>query len=154
MPSLRGILASVADNETAAAEPIAIAMATVTSSEGYRGEARTGTHRFVVDEGPVDGGNDEGPNPYQLLMTALCQCTSATLRMYSDRKGWKPGEIRVEARLVRIGDGASKTEQVERSIRFGAQLTEEQVDRLMEIAERTPVTRTLRAGVVIDTVRG
>jgi putative redox protein len=56
--------------------------------------------------------------------------------------------------LVRIGDGESKTEQVERSIRFGAQLTEEQVDRLMEIAERTPVTRTLRAGVAIDTVRG
>jgi putative redox protein len=142
----------MADNETAAAKPIA--MATVTSSDGYRGEARTGTHQFVVDEGPAAGGNDEGPNPYQLLMTALCQCTSATLRMYGDRKGWKLGETRVQARLVRIGDGASKTEQVERSIRFGAQLTEEQVDRLMEIAERTPVTRTLRAGVAIDTVRG
>jgi putative redox protein len=88
-----------------------IAMATLTSGARYRGEVRTGTHQLVVDEGPTVGGNDEGPNPYQLLLTALAQCTSATLGMYAERKGWELGEI----------------------------------------AERTPVTRTLTTGVRIDT---
>jgi putative redox protein len=140
------------DNEPDEGEPIA--MATVTSAAGLRGEARTGTHRFVVDEGPDVGGNDEGPNPYQLLLTSLCQCTSATLRLYSQRKGWELGEIRVRARLLRIGEGASKSERIERSIRFGAEITKEQADRLMEIADRTPVTRTLLAGVTIITTLG
>jgi putative redox protein len=140
------------DNQPEEGEPIA--MATVTSAAGLRGEARTGTHRFVVDEGPKVGGNDEGPNPYQLLLTSLCQCTSATLRLYSQRKGWELGEIRVRARLLRIGEGASKSERIERSIRVGAALTEEQADRLPEIADRTPVTRTLLAGVTITTTLG
>jgi putative redox protein len=142
----------MSDNQPEEGEPIA--MATVTSAAGLRGEARTGAHRFVVDEGPEVGGNDEGPNPYQLLLTALCQCTSATLRLYSQRKGWELGEIRVRARLLRIGEGASKAERIERSIRVGAELTEQQADRLLEIADRTPVTRTLLAGVTITTTLG
>jgi putative redox protein len=131
-----------------------IAMATVTSAAGYRGEARTGTHRFVVDEGREVGGNDEGPNPYQLLLTALSHCTSATLRMYSERKGWELGEIRVRSLLMRVGEGATKKEHVERFIRFGTELTAEQKDRLLEIADRTPVTRTLLGGLAIHTTLG
>jgi putative redox protein len=115
---------------------------------------RAGSHRFVADEGLEVGGNDEGPNPYQLLMAALCQCTSATLRMYGQRKEWDLGEIRVRSILMREGEGATKKEHVERSIRFGAKLTGEQTDRLLEIADRTPVTRTLVAGMTIHTVLG
>jgi putative redox protein len=136
------------------AEGEAIAMATMTSSTGFRGEVRAGAHRFVVDEGPEVGGNDEGPNPYQLLMAALCQCTSATLRMYGQRKEWELGEIRVRSVLMRAGEGATKKEHVERSIRLGADLSFEQTERLLEIADRTPVTRTLVAGMTIHTVLG
>lgn len=132
----------------------AIAMATLTSTAGFRGEVRAGPHRFVVDEGPEAGGNDEGPNPYQLLMAGLCQCTSATLRMYGQRKEWDLGEIRVRSILMREGEGATKKEHVERSIRLGGKLTSEQTDRLLEIADRTPVTRTLVAGMTIHTVLG
>lgn len=132
----------------------AIAMATLTSASGFRGEVRTGPHRFVADEGLEVGGNDEGPNPYQLLMAALCQCTSATLRMYGQRKEWDLGEIRVRSILMREGEGANKKEHVERSIRLGGRLTSEQTDRLLEIADRTPVTRTLVAGMTIHTVLG
>jgi putative redox protein len=72
--------------------------------------------------------------------------------MYANRKGWVLGEIRVRARLLRTGDGATKVERVERSITCSAELSEEQRARLAEIADRTPVTRTLRSGLAIDTV--
>jgi putative redox protein len=138
--------------EAEAGDPVA--MATLTSAAGFLGEVRAGAHRFVVDEGPEVGGNDQGPNPYQLLMAALCQCTAATLRMYGQRKEWELGQIRVRSILIRVGEGATKREHVERSIRFGAGLTSEQTDRLLEIADRTPVTRTLVAGLPIHTVLG
>jgi putative redox protein len=139
---------------TAKAAPIEgeqpIAMVSVTSSTGYRGDIRAGRHRFVTDEGPEMGGDDEGPNPYQLLLAGLVQCTAATLRMYANRKGWVLGEVRVRARLLRTGDGATKVERIERTITVGGGLTDEQKLRLAEIADRTPVTRTLRAGLSID----
>jgi putative redox protein len=128
-----------------------IAMVSVSSAAGYRGDIRAGRHRFVGDEGPEVGGDDEGPNPYQLLLAGLVQCTAATLRMYANRKGWSLGEIEVRARLLRTGDGATKVERIERTIRVADELNGEQRDRLGEIADRTPVTRTLRAGLTIDT---
>jgi putative redox protein len=120
-----------------------VAMVSVSSSVGYRGEIRAGRHLFVGDEGPEVGGDDEGPNPYQLLLAGLVQCTAATLRMYANRK--------VRARLLRTGDGATKVERVERTVDVTGDLSEAQRARLGEIAERTPVTRTLRAGMAIDT---
>jgi putative redox protein len=129
----------------------AIAMASVASTTGYRGEVRAGRHHFVADEGPEVGGDDAGPSPYQLLLSGLVQCTAATLRMYANRKGWPLDEVRVRARLLRTGDGATKVERIERAITVDGDLTDEQRQRLAEIADRTPVSRTLRAGMVIDT---
>lgn len=128
-----------------------IVMVTVTSAAGYRGEVRAGRHRFVADEGTEVGGNDEGPNPYQLVLAGLAQCTAATLRMYADRKGWDLGEITVKASLLRSGDGATRTDRIERRIGIAAEISDEQRHRLAEIADRTPVTRTLRVGLPIDT---
>ncbi len=128
-----------------------IAMVSVTSTAGYRGEIRAGRHRIVADEGPEVGGDDEGPNPYQLILAGLVQCTAATLRMYANRKGWALGEVRVRARLLRTGDGATKVERVERTITVSGDLSPEQKQRLAEIAGRTPVTRTLLGSLVVDT---
>jgi putative redox protein len=128
-----------------------IAMVTVTSTTGYRGEVRAGRHTFVVDEGPEVGGDDEGPNPYQLVLAGLVQCTAATLRMYANRKGWALGEVRVRARLLRTGDGATKVERVERTVFLSGDLSTEQRHRLAEIADRTPVTRSLLGSLTIDT---
>jgi putative redox protein len=130
---------------------VPIAMVSEVSGSGYRGELRAGRHHLVVDEGPEVGGKDEGPNPYQLLLAGLIHCTTATLRMYGERKGWDLGEIRVRARLLRTGDGATKVEHIERTIKVGAGLTGEQRQRLAEIADRTPVTRTLLNSVSIET---
>ncbi len=128
-----------------------IAMVSVVSSAGYRGEVRAGRHHLVADEGPEVGGDDEGPNPYQLVLAGLVQCTAATLRMYANRKGWALGEVKVRARLLRTGDGATKVERIERTITVSGDLSTEQKHRLAEIAERTPVSRTLRGSLAIDT---
>ena len=103
-----------------------IAMVSVTSTAGYRGEIRAGRHHLVVDEGPEVGGDDEGPNPYQLVLAGLVQCTAATLRMYANRKGWALGEVKVRARLLRTGDGATKVERIERTITVSGDLSAEQ----------------------------
>ena len=128
-----------------------IAMVTLVSAAGYRGEVRAGRHLLITDEGPELGGDDQGPDPYQLLLASLVQCTAATLRMYANRKGWGLGELKVRARMLRTGDGATKVERIERTITVSGDLTDEQKARLGEIAARTPVTRSLRAGLVIDT---
>lgn len=128
-----------------------IAMVSLTSATGYQGEVRAGPHRFVSDEGPEVGGDDQGPGPYQLLLAGLAQCTAATLRMYANRKGWVLGEIRVRVRLLRTGDGATKVERIERTITLTGTLSDEQRQRLAQIADRTPVTRTLRAGLAVET---
>ena len=128
-----------------------VALVTLTSATGYRGEIRAGRHRLVTDEGPELGGDDEGPSPYQLLLAALVGCTAATLRMYANRKGWDLGEVKVKAQLLRTGDGATKVERIVRTISVSGELSGEQKARLAEIASRTPVTRTLGAGVVVDT---
>ena len=137
------------------AEPVEgehpIALVTLTSATGYQGEVRAGRHRLVTDEGPELGGDDQGPSPYQLLLAALVQCTAATLRMYANRKGWVLGEVKVRARLLRTGDGATKVERIERTVSVTGDLTDQQRERLAEIADRTPVTRTLVSGLTIDT---
>ncbi len=132
-------------------DPRPIVMVTVTSDAGYRGEIRAGRHRWVVDEDTGVGGKDEGPNPYQLVLAGLVQCTAATLRMYADRKGWELGTITVRARLLRSGDGAARVDRVERTIGFSEEISDEERRRLGKIADRTPVTRTLREGLPIDT---
>lgn len=129
-----------------------LALVSLVNSERYVGEVRAGRHRFVVDEGSSVGGGDRGLNPYQLLLAALVQCTAATLRMYADRKGWDLGEVRVRAQLFRTDDRSGRTERIARSIHCTAPLDDGQRTRLAQIAERTPVTRTIRAGTAIETV--
>src|SRR5450830_1657293 len=88
------------------------------------------THQLTADE-PLDNkGTDTGPAPYELLLAALAACTSLTLRMYADRKGWDLGSIHVDARFSRDDCGL---ENIERTITFGNALTREQLTRLGEI---------------------
>jgi putative redox protein len=108
---------------------------------------RSGSHTLVADESPALGGNDAGPPPYGLLLAALGACTSITLRMYAARKGWELGPLHVDLHMFRGDDG----ERIERTIRTSPSLTAEQRTRLGEIAEKTPVTRTLARGTPIAT---
>ena len=106
-----------------------------------------GQHRLNADEGPALGGKDMGPAPYDLLCSALGACTAITLRMYAQRKGWALSAAHVDVRFQRIEKEAS----IARVLTLEGDLNEEQRARLADIAERTPVTLTLKQGLPITT---
>jgi putative redox protein len=132
---------------TEATDGAVVASVVVDGVAGYAQVIRAGHHHLAADEPTTAGGTDTGPSPYSLLLSALGACTAITLRMYAARKGWELGETHVSLRLVHEGKG----HRIDREIRFGAPLLDEQRERLAEIADKTPVTRTLRDGVTIAT---
>jgi putative redox protein len=125
-----------------------IASAKTESEKGYATQIESAGHRLTADEPVASGGTDTGAPPYGLLLAALGACTSITLRMYAERKGWELGDIRVALRHVKTHEG---DEHIERDVRFGAPLTEEQRARIADIVEKTPVTKTIKAGAPIQT---
>ena len=120
---------------------------------------RAGRHRLQADEPATLGGNDAGPSPYDLLLAALGACTSMTLRLYANQKQWPLERIEVRLRHDRIhaADCAEcetregKIDRIEREIRITGALDATQRQRLLEIANRCPVHRTLHSEVVIPT---
>jgi putative redox protein len=118
-----------------------------TSAARYRTEIRAGHHDLVSDEGPGGGGLDVGPNPFALVMSGLGACTAITLRMYAERKGWSYKTIAVDLTCWRDAD---KSVKVDRVLTLDG-MDAEQKTRMAEIAEKTPVTLALRAGMGIAT---
>jgi putative redox protein len=130
----------------------------VRSLGNLRQEIAAGAHTFFADEPVDDGGDDTGPNPYELLLGALGACTSMTLLLYARRKGW-PLEG-VEVRLSHRRDYAQDCEEcverpmridvIDRRITLHGALDDAQRARLLEIAARCPVHRTLTGTVRIN----
>jgi putative redox protein len=110
----------------------------------YQVEARVGGAAFLIDE-PVDaGGLGSGPNPYDLLSSALGACTTMTIRLYAQRKGWPLERVRL---TVKHGRADLQARDVfEMGITLEGPLDDAQRARLMEIAERCPVHLTLVRG--------
>lgn len=106
-----------------------------------------GGHMIVSDEPKARGGGNTGAAPYELVLAGLASCTLITLRMYADRKQWPMAGAHVELGYARDDQG----ERIQRRLRFEGTLGEEQRSRLAEIAERTPVTLTLKRGLSITT---
>ena len=119
----------------------------------------TKSHRFLADEPKDFGGNNAGPNPYELLLASLGTCTSMTIRMYADRKGIPLTSVRVELEHGKEhaqdckdcnGDG-SQIDVIDRSIALRGELTDQQRLKLMEIADKCPVHRTLENRIEVRT---
>jgi DNA-binding IclR family transcriptional regulator/uncharacterized OsmC-like protein len=125
-----------------------MAHVTLHNAAGYAQDIKARIHQLKSDEPESNGGKDTGPAPYELLLAALASCTSLTLRMYADRKGWDLGSISVDAHFGRDDSGL---ETITRKISFGNALSQEQLTRLAEICEKTPVTKTIRQGTAIQT---
>ena len=110
----------------------------------------TGAHTIMADEGPALGGKGAGAAPYDLLACALGACTAITLRMYAERKQWPVTAVHADIRYSREGD----MEVLDRTLTFEGAVDDAQKKRLTEIAERTPVTLTLKKGLEIHTKLG
>ncbi|MBI1215064.1 MAG: OsmC family peroxiredoxin [Alphaproteobacteria bacterium] len=103
-------------------------------------------HSFTGDEPEDLGGLDEGPSPYDLLLAALGTCTSMTLRMYADQKKWDLQEVAVTlTHRKEAGPDGKKVDVITRDIAVTGNLDEAQRQRLLEIADRCPVHRTLES---------
>jgi len=131
------------------------------SGRGLRVEIAAGRHRFLADE-PEGVGEDAGPNPYDLLLSALAACTVMTVELYARRKGWPLEEVRVELGHAKIhardcvdceSDPAARVDIIDLALEFRGNLGAEQVARLLEIAGRCPVHRTLTGEIKIRTAR-
>ena len=118
---------------------------------GFAQEIRAGRHTLRADEPVTSGGTDTGPDPYALLLAALGACTSMTLRMYANRKGWPLTGVTVRLSQSKVyakdcedceTKSDARIDQIERSIELSGDLSAEQKARLIEIAERCPVHRT------------
>jgi uncharacterized OsmC-like protein/alpha/beta superfamily hydrolase len=152
------------DSARAAAEPDKLdtgdyETAARTHTGGFRTEVIAGGHALVADEPASVGGTGEGPSPYDLLSAALAACTSMTLKMYASHK-----KLDLESATVRVRHGKihakdcedcesaeGRIDQFERELSLAGALTDEQRKRMLEIADRCPVHRTLHSEVKVRT---
>jgi putative redox protein len=117
----------------------------------YQFEAKTSQHTITIDEAKEVGGDGKGPDPYDLLLSALGGCTAMTLMMYARRKEWPLLGVQVKLTHEKIHAQdcdeceikEGKLDQITKTIFLQGDLTQEQKERLREIADHCPVNRTL-----------
>jgi len=105
-------------------------------------------HMVVADEPEENGGDDSGPSPQELLAASLASCTAITIEMYARRKGWEIGDVAVDVNYEPAQRGSpTKFRMV---VSLPKELPEEQRERLMQIAAKCPVHRTLEGEVMFE----
>ncbi|PZU57662.1 MAG: osmotically inducible protein C [Sphingobium sp.] len=112
----------------------------------YRTQIEVGGHPITADEPEALGGANAGPAPYDLILAGLGACTAITLRMYADRKAWPLETLDVDLRLL----GGPDDRRIARTLTMTG-LDDAQQMRMAEVAEKTPVTLTLKGGIPIHT---
>jgi len=128
--------------------------------EGYTTEIMAGKHAIIADESENLGGNDFGPSPYELLNASLGACTAMTLQMYARRKKWDLQEVKVHLDFSRsyrddceaCPDSEKKIDSFDKVVELKGDLSEEQKNRLIEIASKCPIHRTLAGSPSFKTI--
>jgi putative redox protein len=116
--------------------------------KGYAHSLSAGRHTLIADEPRGKGGADTGPTPSQLLALSLASCTAITLEMYADRKGWDVGDLEVEVDYA-FGERELPT-RYDVMLKLPEELSDEQAERLREVAGKCPIHRALTGDVEIE----
>ena len=111
-------------------------------------EIEIGRHQITADEPEEQGGTDAGPSPQELLAASLASCTAITMEMYANRKGWDVGDVVVDVTYEPAQRGSPTKFHMD--VRLPKELPEEQREKLMTIAAKCPVHRTLEGEVMFD----
>ena len=130
-----------------------------TGKDRFYTEIVTDKHTLTADEPERFGGTDHGPNPYDLLSASLGACTTITLRMYADRKNWPLESVTVKLKHKKIHardcadceTTVGLIDEITKEITFAGPLDDNQKERLLQIADKCPVHRTLVTETVIRT---
>ena len=125
--------------------------------DNFTTRIKAGKHHFVADEPLRAGGNDFGPNPYQLISAGLAACTSMTIQMYARRKGWKIDSVETHVDYSKdyakdcehCEDSSAKIDTFVRVIEITGNLEPDQMTRILQIADKCPVHKTLHSQVQI-----
>ena len=128
------------------------------SAAGFAQAIAAGRHQLRCDEPTDGGGTDTGPTPYELLLAALGSCTSMTVAMYARRKRWPLEAVTVRLRHSRIHAAdceACETKEgrldyIEREVELTGELSDDQRARLLDIANKCPVHRTLMSAIHVE----
>lgn len=133
---------------------------TASLKNNYVTEIHMRHHDLTADEPETAGGNNTGPNPYDLLMASLASCTAMTIRWYANRKKIELTgcEVTLEYNRIHIkdcksceeGDPRSHIDHIKRTVEISGNLTDEQKEKMLSIPGKCPVSKTLKAGVVIE----
>jgi putative redox protein len=122
--------------------------ATATREKDYRHVVKVRSHDVTVDEPTESGGTDAGPSPQELLAASLASSTAVTMEMYAKRKGWTLGDVEVEATYTPAERGCPTRFRL--TLRLPDDITDEQMERLLVIAAKCPVHRTLDGEVMFE----
>jgi putative redox protein len=122
--------------------------ATASRESGFRHTVKIRSHELTVDERADMGGTDTGPEPLELLAASLAACTAVTMEMYATRKGWELPDVEVSVEYQPAERGCPT--RFDLVVRIPAEVSEEDAQRLMTIAAKCPVHRTLEGEVMFS----
>ncbi len=134
-------------------------VASLGNAEGYTTQMKVGNHYMLADEPESVGGNDFGPSPYEFVSAGLSSCTAMTVKMYVARKGWDLQHIEVHTSYSKTHavdcenceDPTAKIDTFEREIKLEGNLDEKQIARILQIADKCPVHKTLHSETQVIT---
>ena len=135
------------------------AVASLDAEDGFTTQMTVGSHTMMADEPTSFGGNDFGPSPYEFVSAGLSACTAMTVQMYVKRKGWDLQNIEVHTSHTKVAkqvveNGEQKEIKVDtfnREIKLKGNLDEKQIQRMLQIADKCPVHKTLHSDIDVVT---